>query len=111
RRQLARRPSERRKFRRVEGFDDDVGLAQEQVEHAPAVRARDIERDPALPGVEVEPAQAAFETGPVVKKGANRAQPVAAGWLNLDDLGAHSGQELAAKMSDLSGEVEHPIAR
>src|SRR5208282_5095974 len=94
-----------------EALDDDVGGAGELEQDVGAAGMVEIEREGALVEIVEPEEQAAVEMREVVEEGADAARVVAGGRFDLDDVGAHVGQQPRAKLGPMAGQVENPQAR
>jgi len=72
---------------------------------------RHVERHAALTGVRVEEEQAAIGVRRIAPERRDVAGRVAAGRLDLDDVGTHVGEQLAAVHAAVVGKFEHAAAR
>ena len=91
-------------------FDDDIGFARELQKNSSTIRLFDIEGDAPFVGVEVEKVEALLRMRRVVFEWRNAPRFVAAGRFDLDDVGAHVGEELGAVKTQRTGEVQYSIA-
>jgi hypothetical protein len=89
-----------------EGLDQDIGRRHQPAELLATRVLAEIEDDAALVGVVEPEEQAAVGIGVLLKKGADPARRIAAGWLDLDHVGAQVGEQLAAIGAAFVGEVE-----
>ena len=96
---VQRLPAEAKRLepsRRV-AVDEDVGPGGEPGEGVAALRAFDVEGEAALVGVQIEEEAASLGVRLIVGERTPASCRVAVRWLlDLDDVGAHVGEELAA---------------
>ena len=89
--------------------DEDVGRREQPVQRVAAFLALEIEDERALVAVEVHELARQLST---VGLAADRAQQVAAGGLDLDDIGTVVGEiERCGGPDHDSGEIDHAYAR
>ena len=79
-----------------EAFDDHIGGARQREQQLASARMRDIERQRALVEIIEPEEQAAIVMRQVIVEWADAAPVVACGRLDLDDIGAHVGQQSRA---------------
>ncbi len=78
-------------------MNQDVGIRHQLLQNLEALGLRDVERDAAFVGVEIEEQSAFLGMRDIAGKRPARARAIAgAGPFDLDDLGAHVRQQLAA---------------
>ena len=95
---------------RGERLHDQVRVLGETPEQGLTVGVPQVECHASLAGVHVQEEQASIRVRLVVPERRDVAGRIAAGALDLDDVGTHVGEQLAAVDTFLVGELEHPPA-
>ena len=89
---------------------EDVGAGEQPLQELPALFAVDVQGDGALAGVVVPEEEAAVRVGLVAGEGTDGAAGRARGRLDLDDVSAHVGEELAAPLAFGAAELDDAVA-
>src|SRR5262245_41201480 len=92
---------------RRESLQDDICSRRQTPKKLPAVLNTEVEGHTALGGVVVPERQTPVLVWDIVEKGPHAARGLTAQRLDLDDVGAQIGEELAAKLSLLIGELQN----
>ena len=89
-----------------ERLDDEVGGLDQLLEDGLPLSHLDVQGDPPLVGVVGHPVEALLGIGDVVVEGAHGAAGVAAGGLDLDDIGAEIAEHPPAEEALLIRQVQ-----
>ena len=101
--------SERRGVSRLERLDEKIrGFHKPKQQHASTLVLK-VQGQTALVRFESPPCEAVLGAGRIAVEGGASARRRSAGWLDLDDVGAHRSQNLAAQGTALVAEIEHAI--
>ena len=92
---------------RREAFDDHVGRSRQRADNFRAPPSSQIERQRALIEIVEPEKQAAVAIGKVVDERADSAARLALGWLDLDYVRAHVGEDARAERSPMGRQIEN----